>query len=34
MRGIGAVIFASTVYCDDESVHCALFQEVLAQEGW
>ena len=34
MRGIGAVIFDfNGVLVDDESVHCALFQEVLAQEG-
>jgi beta-phosphoglucomutase len=32
--GIGAVIFDfNGVLVDDESVHCALFQEVLAQEG-
>lgn len=31
---IGAVIFDfNGVLIDDESVHCALFQEVLAQEG-
>ncbi len=34
MSGIGAVIFDfNGVLVDDESVHCALFQEVLAQEG-
>jgi beta-phosphoglucomutase len=33
-NGIGAVIFDfNGVLVDDESVHCALFQEVLAQEG-
>ena len=32
--GIAAVIFDfNGVLVDDESVHCALFQEVLAQEG-
>jgi beta-phosphoglucomutase-like phosphatase (HAD superfamily) len=32
--GIAAVIFDfNGVLIDDESVHCALFQEVLAQEG-
>ncbi len=32
--GISAVIFDfNGVLIDDESVHCALFQEVLAQEG-
>jgi beta-phosphoglucomutase-like phosphatase (HAD superfamily) len=32
--GISAVIFDfNGVLVDDESVHCALFQEVLAQEG-
>ncbi len=32
--GIGAVIFDfNGVLVDDESVHFALFQEVLAQEG-
>jgi beta-phosphoglucomutase-like phosphatase (HAD superfamily) len=32
--GIGAVIFDfNGVLVDDESVHCALFREVLAQEG-
>ena len=32
--GIGAVIFDfNGVLVDDESVHCALFSEVLAQEG-
>ena len=34
MMGIGAVIFDfNGVLVDDESVHFALFQEVLAQEG-
>ena len=34
MNGIGAVIFDfNGVLVDDESVHFALFQEVLAQEG-
>ena len=34
MSDIGAVIFDfNGVLVDDESVHCALFQEVLAQEG-
>ena len=34
MMGIGAVIFDfNGVLVDDESVHFALFREVLAQEG-
>src|SRR5271155_5819726 len=34
MKGIGAVIFDfNGVLVDDESVHFALFREVLAQEG-